>query len=152
VSSEKGMRGEGVPINTTSNFPCTSLYELNASNPFVAVACSSFSFRIVAMRSLRFISLSSTRRTRRPCLSSTSPLASAGGMASVATSSFSLWVGRGKGIGVLGGERGVSATEERVLFGVDMGIILIAKSCFSEVGGNDDGGPERGEARSESVR
>jgi hypothetical protein len=52
----------------------------------------------------------------------------------------------------LGGERGVSVTEERVLFGVDMGIILIAKSCFSEVGGNDDGGPERGEARSESVR
>jgi hypothetical protein len=61
-------------------------------------------------------------------------------------------VGRGKGIGVLGGERGVSVTEERVLFGVDMGIILIAKSCFSEVGGNDDGGLDRGEARSESVR
>lgn len=68
----RGMvKGRGdVPINTTSNLPCFSLYELNASSPFVAVACSSFNFRIVAISSLRFISLSSTSRTRSPCFSS----------------------------------------------------------------------------------
>jgi hypothetical protein len=55
-------------------------------------------------------------------------------------------VGRGSGISVSGGDRGVAG--ERVSFGGD----IWAKSWCSEVGGDCTGGPERGDARSESVR
>ncbi len=65
---EKGEknRREDIPMKMTSNLPSFSLYELRASRPFVAVTWSSFNFRIVAMRSLRLISLSSTSKTRSP--------------------------------------------------------------------------------------
>jgi len=52
-------------MKMTSKSPRQSLYAFSASRPLEAVECVIFSLRMVAMRSLRLISLSSTRRTRK---------------------------------------------------------------------------------------
>jgi hypothetical protein len=76
---QNSNREEGnIPINMTSNLPSDSLYEFRASRPFVAVTWSSFNFLIVATRSLRLISLSSTSKTRRPSSCSTVTLGGIG--------------------------------------------------------------------------
>lgn len=103
------------------------------------------------MRSLRLISLSSTKRTRRPGFSPafSSVFSSTGGAGSVVPFApfVSLSVVGGSATGVLGGDRGVSG--DRVSFGVEVG----AKSCVAEVGVSvADGGPDRGEARSDIWR
>lgn len=103
----------------TSKSPRQSLYAFRASRPLEAVEWVIFSLRMVAIRSLRFISLSSTRRTRRSFGLVGEEERAVGGMFS-----FGWLAGlvSGMGIGCVSGCFGIPVTSLGISAGGSIGI------------------------------